>query len=144
MPVAADIATCHRNSASGSWALACAAPLCPYPSPSPDTYPYPYPYPILCSACVRSAGVAGGNVGGCGASDWDLLTGRVFKIVKSLTFFKKLWFADIFSHCTSFFSSSMSRLSLALRFWNQVMTCYKEKLLVVLYWFTKGRIRFKI
>jgi len=113
-PVVAYIATCRPNSASGSLASASAAPPYPCPCPSPD----PHPFPILCSAW--GGGDAGGGDGG--ASDWDLLTGRVFKILKSLTFFKKLWFADNFSHCTSFFSSSMSLLSLARRFWNQVMT----------------------
>lgn len=94
-------ATCHPSSASVSSSWACAAPPCPYWRDYSD-------------AVAAVDGIVAG----------DLLTGRVFKILKSLTFSKKLLFADnCFTLCTSFFSSSMSRFSLARLFWNHVITC---------------------
>lgn len=65
---------------------------------------------------------------GCISNAVDSWIAFFFKMPKSLTFSKNVLCAvRTFALSTSFFSSSMSRLSLARRFWNHVITWFSEK-----------------
>lgn len=97
---------------------------------------------LLCTWCHRRCIIAfHSGLPGCTSAVVESWMVFFFRIPRSWTFSKNVLCANnTFTVSTSFFCSSMSRLSLARRFWNHVITCkLNSRVNALPNWFSKKK-----